>query len=69
MFFSGEPGASIASVRDKLAANFDAQPVVDVARDLEDIGRACEFDRAPAALERLRAETDRLLATLRSITI
>ena len=51
------------------AANFDAQPVVDVARELEDIGRACEFDRAPAALERLRAETDRLLVTLRSITI
>ena len=51
------------------AANFDAQPVVDVARELEDLGRAAEFDRAPAAFERLRAETDRLLATLRSISI
>jgi CheY-like chemotaxis protein len=51
------------------AANFDAQPVVDVARELEEIGRAAELTRAPAVLDRLRAETDRLLVTLRTISL
>jgi CheY-like chemotaxis protein/HPt (histidine-containing phosphotransfer) domain-containing protein len=51
------------------AANFDAQAVVDVARELEEMGRASTFDHAPSALRRLRAETDRLLATLRTFSI
>ena len=49
------------------AANFDAQGVVDVARELEDIGSASALDRAPAALTHLRVEMDLLLATLRTI--
>jgi signal transduction histidine kinase/DNA-binding response OmpR family regulator len=51
------------------AANFDAQPVVDVARELEEIGRASAFDRANAVLDRLRTETERLVVTLRSFSI
>src|SRR5262249_29831832 len=51
------------------AANFDAEPVVDVARELEEIGRTAELHRAPAVLDRLRAEIDRLLATLRTINL
>jgi CheY-like chemotaxis protein/HPt (histidine-containing phosphotransfer) domain-containing protein len=50
------------------AANFEAESVVDLARDLETIGRTKEIDRAPRALDRLRVEVDRLLATLRTIT-
>ena len=51
------------------AANFDAQPVVNVARELEEIARGGELDRASAALDRLRAETDRLVGTLRAFTL
>jgi signal transduction histidine kinase/CheY-like chemotaxis protein/HPt (histidine-containing phosphotransfer) domain-containing protein len=51
------------------AANFDAHAVVDVARELEEMGRASTFDHALSALDRLRSETDRLLTTLRTFSI
>jgi HPt (histidine-containing phosphotransfer) domain-containing protein len=51
------------------AANFDAHAVVDVARELEEMGRASTFEHAPSALDRLRSETDRLLTTLRTFSI
>ena len=51
------------------AANFDAQAVVALARELEEIGRAGDLNLATRPLDRLRHETDRLLATLRTIAI
>src|SRR6516165_8764976 len=35
------------------AANFDADAVVDAARELEEIGRTSKFDGAPSAVEQL----------------
>jgi HPt (histidine-containing phosphotransfer) domain-containing protein len=51
------------------AANFDAELVVDAARELEGIARSSDLERAPAVLDRLRVETDRLLAALRTIAL
>jgi len=49
------------------AANFDADGVVHAARTLEEIGRTARFDGADASWRELSAETDRLLAVLRSV--
>ena len=49
------------------AANFDAEGVVHAARALEDMGRTAQFDDRDAAWRALSAETDRLLALLRTV--
>jgi signal transduction histidine kinase/CheY-like chemotaxis protein len=51
------------------AANFDAQSVVDLARELERIGDRDELLNAPALLDALRGELDRLLSSLRTLSI
>ena len=50
------------------AANFDADRVVDAARTLEEMGRSREFTPHEAAWRALVSETDRLMATLRSVS-
>jgi CheY-like chemotaxis protein/HPt (histidine-containing phosphotransfer) domain-containing protein len=49
------------------AANFDADAVVDAARELEEIGRTAQFDDQEAAWNALGVEIDRLLVLLRSV--
>jgi HPt (histidine-containing phosphotransfer) domain-containing protein len=50
------------------AANFDAEGVVDAARELEEVGRAGTFDAAAdAAWTTLSLETDRLISVLRTV--
>ncbi|MBI3400894.1 MAG: response regulator [Acidobacteria bacterium] len=50
------------------AANFDATGVVDAARALEEIGRTAQFDEHDAAWRALAFETERLIATLRTVS-
>jgi CheY-like chemotaxis protein len=50
------------------AANFDATGVVDAARTLEEIGRTAQFDQQDAAWRALAFETERLIASLRSVS-
>ena len=49
------------------AANFDADGVVNAARELEDIGRSGQFGEHEAAWRALTIETDRLVAMLRTV--
>jgi signal transduction histidine kinase/DNA-binding response OmpR family regulator len=50
------------------AANFDATGVVEAARALEEIGRTAQFDDQEAAWLALAFETERLIASLRSVS-
>lgn len=47
------------------AANFRAQTAFDLARRLEEMGKTGEFSQAPAALDALVAELERLEKALR----